>query len=125
MHKQPSLYDAYGMTIVESAAFRVPSIVNSGGKVGAASLLGEGKGCIAIDLETIVELTDDQEAQKAECAQTLIDQFHSSRASDNDRIAKEAQSKALGWDEMACCQGLIDILDDGLARASDEYMNIY
>ena len=60
---------------------------------------------------------DDQEAQKAECVQTLIDQFDSSRARDNGRIAKEAQSKALGWDELACCQGLIDILDDGLARA--------
>ena len=117
MHKQPSLYDAYGMTIVESAAFRVPSIVNSGGKVGSASLLGEGKGCIAIDLETIMDLTDDREAQKAEYVQTLIDQFDSSRAKEIGRVAKEAQSKALGWDEMACCQGLIDILDDGLVRA--------
>ena len=52
---QPCIYDAYGMTMVESAAFGAPSIVNSGGKVGAASLLGEGKGCIAVDLEKIVD----------------------------------------------------------------------
>ena len=38
---QPCLYDAYGMTIIESGAFEVPSIVNRGGKVGAASSLGE------------------------------------------------------------------------------------
>ena len=56
MHKQPSLYDAYGMTIVESAAFRVPSIVNSGGKVGSASLLGEGKGCHLSKISTEVLL---------------------------------------------------------------------
>ena len=27
------------------------------------------------------------------------------------QIAKEARSKALGWDEMTCCQGFIDILN--------------
>lgn len=31
----PCLYDAYGMTLVESAVFQCPSIVNAGNKVGA------------------------------------------------------------------------------------------
>lgn len=104
------------MTIVESAAFGVPSIVNHGGQVGAASLLGEEKGCIAVDLETILDsngVTDDDEQ-----IQTLLAQLDHSHQTDTveesttlRRVAEEAKSQALGYDEMACCQGLLDILN--------------
>ena len=104
------------MTLVESAAFGVPSIVNHGGQVGAASLLGEGKGCIAVDLETILELdgvTDDDEQIRI-----LLAQLDRSQQADQveesttlRRVAEEAKSQALGYDEMACCQGLLDILN--------------
>jgi len=105
------------MTIIESGAFGVPSIVNRGGKVGAASLLGPS-GCIAIDLETILDLSD-EDAKRCDDIRTVLDLLDNKRdietESDNvslKRIAKEAKSKALGWDEAACCQGLIDILDE-------------
>ena len=103
------------MTIIESGAFEVPSIVNRGGKVGAASLLGEGS--IAIDLETILDLSD-EDAKRCDDIRTvldLLDNKHDIETKSDGislkRIAKEAKSKALGWDEAACCQGLVDILN--------------
>ena len=104
------------MTLVESAAFGVPSIVNHGGKVGAASLLGEEKGCIAVDLETILDSNGD--TGDDDQIWTLLAQLdHSNEKGAVEesttlrQVAKEAKSKALGYDEMACCQGLLDILN--------------
>ena len=94
------------MTLVESAAFGAPSIVNGGQKVGATSLLGEGKGCIAIDLESALEMNSDIGSQAIESIQELLSGSVTFR-----EIAQEAMSRALGWDEMACCQGLIDLLN--------------
>ena len=105
--------------MVESAAFGAPSIVNSGGKVGATSLLGEGKGCIAVDLEKIVDANvgcdDSCEKQTIDSVRALLAPMDNPQKTKTYEIAKEARSRALGWDEMASCQGLIDVLD-GLAR---------
>ena len=60
LNVHPCLYDAYGMTMVESSAFGVPSVVNCGGKVGAAALLGEGLGCVALDLSGL-DYDDEEE----------------------------------------------------------------
>ena len=102
--------------MVESAAFGAPSIVNSGGKVGA---LGEGKGCIDVDLERIVETTggcdDNYEKQTIDYIRALFTPMDNPQKAKTGEIAKEARCQALGWDEMASCQGLIDILD-GLPR---------
>ena len=43
----PCAYDAYGMTLVEAAAFGCPSLVNGGGAVGATELLG-ADGCVQV-----------------------------------------------------------------------------
>ena len=43
----PCTYDAYGMTLVEAAAFGCPSLVNGGGAVGATELLG-ADGCVQV-----------------------------------------------------------------------------
>ena len=115
------------MTMVEAAAFGAPSIVNGGGKVGAASMLGEGTGCISVDLERILESNDDDGAGReiAERLLTLltpIDRSWEEEEEEEDgeamgryaplrQIANEARSRALGWDEMACSRGLIDILN--------------
>lgn len=116
----PCLYDAYGMTLVEAAAFGAPSIVNNGGVIGAASLLGEGKGCMAVNLEQMLEEASggNYEEKIVDALRTLtipVDNSEKSESSENwvalRQIAKEARSKALHWDEMACCQGLIDVLN--------------
>lgn len=49
------MYDAYGMTIVEAAAFGAPSVINKGtaGAVGAADLLRIRDGmAIGVNLES-------------------------------------------------------------------------
>jgi glycosyltransferase involved in cell wall biosynthesis len=45
----PSFYDAYGMTIVEAAAFGAPTVV-AGPSIGAFRLLGED-GCLRVAME--------------------------------------------------------------------------
>jgi hypothetical protein len=116
------------MTMVEAAAFGAPSIVNGGGKVGAALMLGEGTGCISVDLERILESNDDDGARReiAERLRTLLTPIDCAWAEEEEeeedgeamgryaslrQIANEARSRALGWDEMACSRGLDDILN--------------
>ena len=114
------------MTMVEAAAFSAPSIVNGGGKVGAAP--GEGTGCISVDLERILESNDDDGARReiAERLRTLLTPIDCAWVEEEEeeedgeamgryaslrQIANEARSRALGWDEMACIRGLVDILN--------------
>ena len=40
----PCAYDAYGMSLVEAAAFGAPSLVNGGATIGAAQLLPGAQG---------------------------------------------------------------------------------
>lgn len=98
----PCLYDAYGMSVVEAAAFGAPSVVNSGGAVGATALLagsataddGHGahsgaSGCLEMDFGAGIEAI-------AAAVQAALD--------DVDRLAVIAQSArecALGWSEAA------------------------
>eukprot|EP00040_Diaphanoeca_grandis_P008107 m.43890 g.43890 ORF g.43890 m.43890 type:complete len:506 (-) comp19520_c0_seq2:96-1613(-) len=53
----PALYEAFGMTIVEAAAFSAPSLIDSGGGIGAADLLQPHRDEIFIsdlkDLKTV------------------------------------------------------------------------
>lgn len=113
------------MTLVESAAFGAPSIVNGGGKVGATALLGEGKGCIAVDMEHFVKESHDDDGDSSirqatiESIQELLISGNYAREEEVPEkdgsmlgpVAKEGRSRALGWDEMACCRGLINVLD--------------
>lgn len=111
------------MTLVESAAFGVPSVANNGGKIGATALLGEGKGCIAVDLEQMVTETNEYSHEAKGMIDSLrgllVSMDNSQKKSESivetdntlRKISREARSRALGWDEMACCQGLIDVLN--------------
>lgn len=113
LNVHPCLYDAYGMTLVESAAFGVPSVVNCGGKVGAAALLGENEGCIALDLsgmEEEEEVTSETTEKLKEMLLPRIQHMGSPQRSCSThltQIAKEARHRALGWDELSCCRGLM------------------
>ncbi|KAL7490515.1 hypothetical protein ACHAWT_000089 [Skeletonema menzelii] len=131
LNVHPCLYDAYGMTMVESAAFGVPSIVNFGGKVGAAALLGENEGCVALDLsgmegemttETIEGKNDSNEGQDCSAKklkEILVSRIQHSTSPQWSRscstlaqVAKEARHRALGWDELSCCRDLIEKLNN-------------
>jgi glycosyltransferase involved in cell wall biosynthesis len=98
----PCLYDAYGMTVVESTAFGAVSIVNSGGKVGATSLLKEGIGCVGVDLESII-------LGHGESVAGIVQQIQQHGASLVE-VRNNGRSLALGWDEETYCMTLLKIL---------------
>ena len=68
-------------------------------------------------METILDLSDGDVKRCDDIRRVvdLLDKTHYIETESDGvslkRIAKEAKSKALGWDEAACCQGLIDILN--------------
>ena len=122
------------MTLVEAAAFGAPSVVNGGGAVGAVKLLSEGDGCVSVDLEAMLGVGDgggddnynnddgdegdDDNDDDDDTAVDFIRQLLASGGAGLTghraplrRIAAEARSCALRWNEAACCQGLIDVLD--------------
>ncbi|KAL7516864.1 hypothetical protein ACHAWX_001837, partial [Stephanocyclus meneghinianus] len=98
----PCLYDAYGMTVVESTAFGAVTIVNKGGKVGATSLLKEGKGCVGIDLHGIVV---DNNIDVSDCRELIKTHQKSFK-----KIGQEGRRLAMGWNEHAYCISLLDML---------------
>ena len=128
LNVHPALYDAYGMTLVESAAFGVPSVVNCGGKVGAAALLGENEGCVALDLSGMEEeIRTETTDGKNDCNEEMdgsvkkLNEMLAPRiqhtasllrsCSTLAQVAKEARHRALGWDELSCCRGLVEKLN--------------
>ena len=51
LNVHPCRKDAYGMTVIEAAAFGAPSLVCSGGKVGSSELLVENEGVFSFDYD--------------------------------------------------------------------------
>lgn len=93
----PCTYDAYGMSVVEAAAFGAPSIVNGGGTIGATALLG-ADGCFQVDLDghsTGAALT----GAAPELAATILAALDD--AETMGRVAAAARERALGWGEEA------------------------
>ena len=98
----PCIYDAYGMTIVEAAAFMSPSIVHlgSGGAVGAAEFLDPSKGQV-IGLDLAGALSDIVNGIK----HTLLNKNHLAE------VAWAASKRSLSWDEDANAEQLMAILE--------------
>jgi len=101
----PCLYDAYGMSVVEAAAFGAPSVVNGGGSVGATALLnpdGVGtaeQGCFELDLRS---------SSIAELGHAVL-----AALDDEPRlqsVAQTAKERALGWSEAAAGRAIYDRL---------------
>eukprot|EP00908_Phaeocystis_cordata_P026527 Transcript_9007.p2 GENE.Transcript_9007~~Transcript_9007.p2 ORF type:complete len:498 (+),score=180.33 Transcript_9007:1017-2510(+) len=90
LNVHPCAYEAYGMTIVEAAAFGAPSVLNGGGTIGAARLLGAADGAA-------LELDLSQPHEKlAEAVGALL--------ADGARlaaVAAAARERALAWNETA------------------------
>ena len=84
----PCLYDAFGMTCVEAAAFGAPSIINGNNTVGATDLLGHG-GCIQLDLTIPLDDLSNQVLQIIKNPAYI------------QKVQKEAYKQAMSWDEDA------------------------
>jgi glycosyltransferase involved in cell wall biosynthesis len=102
----PSFYDAYGMTIVEAAAFGAPTVV-AGPSVGAFHLLGED-GCCRVAME---------ETDENFCLESSLDTILNflrecqTNVTFWERLSSAAREKALAWDETSYGERLLQIID--------------
>ena len=110
----PCSYDAYGMTIVEAAALGVPSIVASGGTVGALAIIGTDA-CIQVDMSqpskqnSLVESKDNLQhwlspASIDKLRQTITMDINN----EVEELGRRAQDRALAWNEAAYGEALVN-----------------
>jgi len=103
----PSSYDAYGMTIVEAAAFGAPTIL-AGPSIGAFRLLGED-GCFQVDMN--VDTNGNTFTQKS--LETVVDFLRECKNDDKswEKLSLAAREKALAWDETSYGERMLHIID--------------
>eukprot|EP00850_Spirogloea_muscicola_P003274 SM000013S26443 [mRNA] locus=s13:453722:456463:+ [translate_table: standard] len=101
LNVHPCVYDAYGMTVVEAAAFGAPSIVHQGpaGAVGATELLNPAQG-----LAVGVDLSSDATQAATKIAAALKDRRHLAA------VGQKASAKSIQWSEEANALMLTEIL---------------
>lgn len=91
----PCEYDAFGMTIIEAAAFSVPSIVAANGAVGASAIVGNGAS-IEVDMnQCFVGMASILGNQKG-----------------LTEVGEEAKRRAFSWDEEAYGKQLLEYIHD-------------
>ena len=103
----PCLYDAYGMTLVEAAAFAAPSLVNvgTGGAVGATELLDPSQGLVvAMDLAQSIDAI----------AEKLMEVLRNKELLQS--IAMKAAHKSVSYSEEANAIALTEILGEARGR---------
>ena len=86
LNVHPCRKDAYGMTVIEAAAFGAPSLVCSGGKVGSSELLMENQGVFSFDYEN----------KSVEALADFITNIDENRL---EEVAKIGRERALAYDE--------------------------
>ena len=117
----PCSYDAYGMTIIEAAALSVPSIIAAGDHVGASVHVGNGA-CIEVEMmdhhHHNIGNTTNHASEKHGEDDTITDEAVSqalavmSDTAELERRGKEAQRRALAWDEDAYGKALLQHLTE-------------
>jgi glycosyltransferase involved in cell wall biosynthesis len=120
----PPFYDAYGMTVIEAAAFGAPTVL-AGTSIGAFRLLGEDA-CIQVEMVVDNENInnnnnnnndndDDNESNifSRDSLNTITNFL--TECKNNEMIWKKlslrAQEKALGWDEESYGKKMLDTID--------------
>ena len=87
LNVHPCRKDAYGMTVIEAAAFGAPSLVCSGGKVGSSELLVENEGVFSFDYDN----------ETIEALANFITNIDENRLEEVSKIGRE---RALAYDEI-------------------------
>ncbi|CAB9516303.1 Glycosyl transferases group 1 [Seminavis robusta] len=98
----PCSYDAYGMTIMEAAAFGVPSVVAEGNHVGATIHVGNGAS-IQVPMN---DCDDDDDGIAEQAVETIVATLRDTAKL--DAVGKLARQRALAWDEDAYGRALLD-----------------
>lgn len=109
LNVHPCTYDAYGMSVVEAAAFGAPSLVHGGDAVGAVALL-RSDGCVEADLGASAEGGVGAEATARRVLAALDDGIGLRQ------IAERGRERALGWSEAAAGRALRDHLEAARAH---------
>ena len=91
----PCEYDAFGMTIIEAAAFSVPSIVAPNRAVGASAIVGNGAS-IEVDMN--------------QCFSGMTSILADPKGL--TEIGEEARRRAFSWDEEAYGKQLIEYINE-------------
>ena len=113
----PPSYDAYGMTVIEAAAFGAPTVL-AGTSIGAYRLLGEDA-CIQVEMvadnENYNNSNNDKESNIfSHDSLNTITNFLTECKNDGmiwKELSLKAQEKALGWDEESYGKQMLDIID--------------
>lgn len=96
LNVHPSIYDAYGMTFVEAAAFGVPSIIHKE-CIGASSLLREEHG----------EIIFGDMASEVDISYRYVETTLCLEGRENlERIGRNARERALSWSVNDYAEGL-------------------
>jgi len=114
----PCSYDAYGMTIMECAALAVPSVIASGGHVGASVHVGNGA-----SIE--VEMSQTNEDMSDDAVEQIVKVLKDSR--EMERLGKKARQRALAWDEDAYGLAMLHHIEclQPRARGNHKSLNSY
>ena len=95
----PATYEAYGMAIVEAAAFGAPAIVDAGGAIGALDRLRPGGGEARGEVLT-ADMSDATGASLASALRAALDEPNEPEAAAGlAGVSARARSRALGWGE--------------------------
>lgn len=111
LNVHPCIYDAYGMTIVEAAAFEAPSIVHvgSGGAIGAAEFLDPEKGQVfGLDFSASVDNVS------CKIKELILDERKLAQ------IGRAAGVRSLSWDENANAEQLRTILESSSGSSTTD-----
>ena len=93
----PPSHDAFGMTVVEAAAFGAPTMLHADGDIGAAEFLRPGVESIGANMEA--------------SARDVADRVEEILVDPNTRvIAAAAASRALAWDESSFAESVCNFL---------------
>lgn len=117
LNVHPSLYEAYGMTIVEAGACGVPSLIHQEG-IGAEQLLKASIGAsIAVDMENIHKVAE-------RCANLILRSADEPGVSADQpgvlhRTGRNAFYAATSWTEDAHVSSLLQLVDDCKLKSSE------
>ena len=107
LNVHPALYEAYGMTVAEAAAFGAPSVIDGGGEVGVAELLSAARN------EVMHADMRDTGAISARIVTALHDEPHALR-----HVAAAAQRRSLSWGIAEFGAKLSSILDRAMTATA-------
>ena len=110
----PATYEAFGMSVVEAAAYKAPTVMDSGGRVGVRDLLPAPQTSFLCDMTDSARTARDIKALLRPSSRYVL-----------SAVAAAAQAKAFGWNEVEFCKKVQEVVWAGVnedrLKAPPEY----